>query len=346
MYAHMYLQALHNVTPPNHYTQKACWDILRQASETRKLRAGSMALAEKVLMGDSGIEKRHFALRPDDALFSKDAEALNHAFEREAPKLATTAIEGALQKAEQLPANLDALIICTCTGYLCPGLTSYVAESLGIRNNCYLQDLVGLGCGAAIPSLRAAAGFLALEPKATVAVIAVEVCSAAFFLDDDAGVIISACLFGDGASASIWSNTHRPGALQASHFDTLHLPDQREQLRFTNQAGKLRNILKRSVPGVAAKAVAQLYERRDGEPDAVIVPHPGGRDVVEAITEAVQSTKPDASLQVLQNYGNMSSPSVLFVLEATRQQAPASTYWLTTFGAGFACHSCQLKAVD
>ena len=54
-----------------------------------------------------------------------------------------------LDRKEKLPADLDALIICTCTGYLCPGVTSYVSEQLGLRTDAYLQDLVGLGCGAA-----------------------------------------------------------------------------------------------------------------------------------------------------------------------------------------------------
>ena len=80
-----------------------------------------------------------------------------------------------------------------------------MAELTGMRHDVYLADLVGLGCGAAIPMLRAAQGFLAANPQAVVATVAVEICSAAFFADDDPGVLISLCLFGDGAAAAIWT---------------------------------------------------------------------------------------------------------------------------------------------
>ena len=93
----------------------------------------------------------------------------------------------ALERAGVRVNEIDALIICTCTGYLCPGLTSYVAEQLGLRPNAFLQDLVGLGCGAAIPMLRAASHVIAAQPDAVVACVAVEICSAAFYLDDDPG---------------------------------------------------------------------------------------------------------------------------------------------------------------
>jgi predicted naringenin-chalcone synthase len=90
-----------------------------------------------------------------------------------------------------------------------------VAEQLGFRTDAFLQDLVGLGCGAAIPSLRAAEAILAAQPSVVVACVAVEVCSAAFYLDDDPGVLVSACLFGDGAAATIWSSTPGPRGLSS-----------------------------------------------------------------------------------------------------------------------------------
>jgi 3-oxoacyl-[acyl-carrier-protein] synthase III len=99
----------------------------------------------------------------------------------EGPALAARALTAALAQANIKATDLDALLICTCTGYLCPGLTSYVSEQLGLRTDAILQDLVGLGCGAAIPTLRAASHVLAAQPGATVACIAVEICSASSF---------------------------------------------------------------------------------------------------------------------------------------------------------------------
>ena len=129
---------------------------------------------------------------------------LNKAFENAAPRLAARSLRKACDSAGSEPRALDALFVCTCTGYLCPGVSSHLAEQIGIRSDAFLNDMTGLGCGAALPTMHAASCFLAAHPEATVATVAVEICSAAFYLDDDVGVIVSACLFGDGASAALW----------------------------------------------------------------------------------------------------------------------------------------------
>jgi len=241
--------------------------------------------------------------------------------------------------------EIDALLISTCTGYLCPGVTSYVAESMGLRPDAYLQDLVGLGCGAAIPTLRSASHLLAARPDATVACVAVEICSAAFYVDDDPGVLISACLFGDGAAASIWRGGPGPSGLQAFDFDTHHQPADRDKLRFEMRDGKLRNLLDRSVPELAAGAVARLWERRGPRPVSRVVTHAGGIDVLTALSGALPGYPLDASAAVLKNHGNMSSPSVLFALEEalrTASPGPEGDFWLVSFGAGFSAHSCRI----
>jgi alkylresorcinol/alkylpyrone synthase len=223
-------------------------------------------------------------------------------------------------------------------------VSSYVAERLGLRSDAFLQDLVGLGCGAAIPTLRAARGVLADQPGARVACIAVEICSAAFYVDDDYGVLVSACLFADGAAATIWSSEPGRLGLHARGFDTLHVPEDRDLLRFETRGGKLRNLLDRAVPGRAAAAVARLWEQRGDRPVARVALHPGGRDVIEAAQPVLAPHDLSASASVLRTKGNMSSPSVLFVLEEIlREGVPTGgDIWLASFGAGFSAHSCRL----
>jgi alkylresorcinol/alkylpyrone synthase len=306
------------------------------------LRPRSASLMEKILCnGSSGIERRNLALKAIGETFDRSAEDLNRGFEREAPPLASTALRDALEKSGHLPADVDALFICTCTGYLCPGVSSHVAEQAGLRHDVYLADLVGLGCGAAIPMMRAAQGYLAANPGAVVATVAVEICSAAFFADDDPGVLISLCLFGDGAAAAIWTGEGAPGDWQAGHFTTTHRPAEREKIRFVNSAGKLKNQLHRAVPGLAGEAVAGLFALRTAEPDQVLA-HSGGRDVVEVL-ESVLGFQLNETREVLRDHGNMSSPSVLFALEKRLASHPSDQrLWLTAFGAGFAAHACEL----
>lgn len=306
-----------------------------------------MDLLGRVLCGDSGIETRHFAFdRPDD-VFLLDAQDLNERFEASAPPLAAKAVAAALDQAGLHATDLDGLVVCTCTGYLCPGLSSFVAERLGLRANAWLSDLAGQGCGAAIPMLRQAAHFLAAHPGTRIATVAVEICSAAFHLDDDPGVLISACLFGDGAAAAVWSDhpapTGRP--LHCGRFQTLHLPQHREQLRFTNHQGKLRNILHRSVPSLAAEAVAQLHAEQDStDAPEVVLAHPGGKKVVEALRSVLPGHPLAETEALLRTHGNMSSPAILFVLERALAGTPRQSYWLTSFGAGFTCHACRICA--
>jgi alkylresorcinol/alkylpyrone synthase len=336
----MYLTSLATTNPPHCFTQAETWHALQSHPAIGDLKPRSLSLLEKILCnGSSGIGSRQFTEAELAPVFRHDAENLNRSFESHAPVLATEALSKALKKAGLAPESIDALFLCTCTGYLCPGPSSHVAEAMGLRPDTYLCDLVGLGCGAAIPTLRAAHGYLAANPDHTVAVIAVEVSSAAFYMDNDPGVLISLCLFGDGAAAAILSGS---GKWKFDGFDTHHVPSDREKIRFTNSGGKLKNQLHRSVPELAAKAVATLYARHPSTPDQILA-HSGGRDVIEAIESALPFYLTETR-EVLRRHGNMSSPSVLFALEERLRTCPDDTsLWLTAFGAGFAAHSCHLS---
>jgi predicted naringenin-chalcone synthase len=345
----MYLHSLTTAVPPTCFTQAECYEFAQHPDVRGRLNRRSQLLVQAVLRGDSGIERRHFAVPDVPGVFSYTADQLNEAFRREAPKLAKAALTSALAEAGVEAKDLDVLLICTCTGYLCPGLTSYVAEQLGLRSDALLHDIAGLGCGAAIPTLRTADALLRAQPDATVATVAVEVCSAAFYLDDDPGVLISACLFGDGAAAAIWKSAPGKTGLRCSEFTSHHEPAHRDKIRFEQRQGKLRNLLDGAVPSLAARAVSQLFESEQRRPNGKriehIVAHPGGRDVVNALERAVPGYSFDSSRRVLRSYGNMSSPSVLFVLneslQTDRPKADAD-WWLVSFGAGFSVHGCRL----
>jgi len=339
----MFLNALATATPPKAFTQSHCWRIAANSGIRQQLRPESMAILKKVLLADNGIRQRHFAVDEVEHLFDFDADTLNRNFARAAPLLASEALKRALSRAGLSASDLDGVFVCTCTGYLCPGVTSYLSELMNLRSDAHLVDLVGLGCGAAIPTLRTAAGYLAANPDANIACIAVEICSAAFYLDDDPGVLISACLFGDGAAATIWSTRDAGIGLRTSGFDTLIRPADRDLLRFEMKNGKLRNRLQRTVPSTAAQAVSELYARKGTSPVEEVIAHPGGRDVLTELRGALPDWTFPHSTAVLSEYGNMSSPSVLFVLEHyLAERKPEHDLWLVSFGAGFSAHACRL----
>jgi predicted naringenin-chalcone synthase len=339
----MFLKSIATAVPPRSFTQEECWQAMNHAGLLKSLNPRSADLLRKILTNpDGGIVRRNLALERIERAFDHDAQSLNETFEHEAPRLAGGALAKALHQAGMAAEELDALFLATCTGYLCPGVTSHVAEQSGMRPDVYLADLVGLGCGAAIPMMRAAQGYLSANPQAKVATVAVEICSAAFYADDDPGVLISLCLFGDGAAAAIWSGEGAADAWQAGNFTTVHQPENRGKIRFINSAGRLKNQLHRAVPELVGEAVAGLYEKRSADPDQVLA-HSGGRDVIEAV-EAKLPFHLTETRGVLRDHGNMSSPSVLFALERRLANGghKDQRLWLTAFGAGFAAHACEL----
>jgi alkylresorcinol/alkylpyrone synthase len=202
----MFITGLGTSAPPQRYTQRECWNAICNSPQFPKLKSRSQAILKKVLNSENGIASRHLAINPISEVFEITPDALHSRFAKHAPAIATQAAQRALKDANCKPEEIDAILISTCTGYLCPGLTSYVSEQLGLRANIFALDLVGQGCGAALPNLRTAEALLAANRAEKVLSVCVEVCSAAFFLDDDPGVLISACLFGDGAGAAVLSN--------------------------------------------------------------------------------------------------------------------------------------------
>jgi alkylresorcinol/alkylpyrone synthase len=259
-----------------------------------------------------------------------------------------------LKNADCSPAEIHGVIISTCTGYLCPGLTSYVSELLGLRENIFALDLVGQGCGAAMPNLRAGEAILAAGRAKKVLSICVEVCSAAFFIDDDPGVLISACLFADGAGAAVISN--KPLAdrrrVEWKFADSRLVTAERDTLRFGHQNGKLRNILLPEVPQVASDLAEKLFSESliatDVKREQVTgwILHTGGRNVILALCEKLKLSADDVrhSSAVLRQFGNVSSPTVYFVLErALNDSVPDGLWWMSAFGAGFSCHGAFLE---
>jgi len=349
----MFITGLGTAVPPKRYAQGECWEALLQSTRYHQLAPRSRAILKKVLNGSSGIATRHLVLENLEQAFELTPNALHARFVKHAPLLATQAAERALANSGHRAEELDALVISTCTGYLCPGLTSYVSERLGCRPEVLALDLVGQGCVAALPNFRTSEALLASGRCQRVLSICVEVCSAALYFDDDPGVLLSACLFGDGAGAAVLANSpggNRPVKWKAS--GSLLQPANRDLLRFEQKDGMLRNILSPLVPKIAAQHAAPVLEQvlactgvRRSQLTGWVM-HPGGRDVLVAISERLGLTEQDLrwSAAVLREFGNLSSASVYFVLKAkVGESAPAGYWWMSSFGAGFSCQGALLE---
>lgn len=350
----MYLAGLGTATPEQRYTKADCWEAFKVSAWFVRLDRRARAIAEFVLQSDNGIEARRLAVASLPEVFAIDPDTLHARFLAHAPWLATRAAERALADAECGAGDIDAVVISTCSGYLCPGLTSYVAQALGLRADVQALDLVGQGCGAALPNWRMAEALLASGRCAHVLSVCVEVCSAAMYLDNDPGVLISACLFGDGAGAAVLCAMPPAGkrSIRWKATGSLIDPSQRDALRFEQRHGLLRNILTRAVPALAGDYAARvlaivLAEQglRQSDISGWIL-HAGGRDVLAALRQRLGLSEGDQhhSAAVLREYGNLSSAFIYFVLQAAlAEPTPGGLWWMASFGAGFSSHGALLE---
>ena len=350
----MHILGVNTANPPTRYTKAECLVAFEKSAWFARLDVRAHLIARTVLQRDNGIEARRLAVESLDEVFTIDPNTLSKRFLTHAPLLAAQAGERALSKAGLQATQIDAVVVSTCTGYLCPGLSGHVAERLALRPEVQAFDLVGQGCAAALPNLMLGNALLATGACEHVLSICVEVSSAAMYLDNDPGVLISACLFGDGAGAAVLSRQAGPSGRRIEWKDSTSLvePGERSALMFEQRDGMLRNILTRAVPALAAdyaqRVLGTVLDRAGLNPGDVgtWIMHAGGRDVLQALKKRLELEPGDLrySAAMLREYGNMSSAFVYFVLEAAlADDAAPGWWWLSSFGAGFSCHGALLE---
>ncbi len=343
------LSALATANPKRYATQEEIYAFL---AAHFPMQPEEKELYRQLLM-EGPIRGRHIAVDVDEEICSQDPDCLIRRFATHSRRIAAEAARSALSQCSLSPADIDGLIVNTCTGYLCPGLSSYLVEDLGLPPSTSVFDLMGMGCGGAIPNLETACRMIQSGARETVLCVSVEICSATFFLGPDPDLVVSNSIFADGASAAVIQvGDDSPQAADVSSllrfldFESVTLPKYREQLRYTTQGGRLRNVLTRNVPVIGAKAVGQVVQRlldRHSLPRETIdwwVVHPGGTQVLNAVQKQIGLTPERLrfSYEVFREYGNMSSPSVMFVLDRILRQArpkPHEMGLLLSFGAGF-----------
>jgi len=312
------------------------------------------SLLQRIFVENQSIGYRYFAAdAPTDALQDSQDELIAR-YQRFGVQVSVEAANRALNQATLAPEQIDAIVVNTCTGYLCPGLTSYVAEALPLRDDVRPFDLQGMGCGGALPNLETAYNFLQAHPRSNVLIIAVEICSATVYFDEAPDILVSNALFGDGAAAAVLTNHPGNGRIRLKGFSAGLYPQERHHLQYRTENSKLRNVLSMRVPILGARHGKEVIDRllagngaRYEDIQHWIV-HPGGQKVLDAFQSAL--SLPEEALApsraVLYNYGNMSSATVLFVLEELlRQRAPrpGDKGLMCSFGAGFSAYAALLE---
>ena len=192
------LQAIGTANPRRYATQQEFYDWLVGHFP---MAPDEQELYRKVTL-EGPIEGRYYGVDFDEQGVQVTPDALISRFQKHGTLIAVQAATNAMKEAALTPRDIGGLVVNTCTGYLCPGLTSYVSEQLGLDPATKIFDVMGMGCGGAIPNLECAAGILARNPTKPVMSIAVEICSATMYMGPDPDLVISNSIFGDGAAAA------------------------------------------------------------------------------------------------------------------------------------------------
>jgi predicted naringenin-chalcone synthase len=337
-------------TPPYAVKQSEAEAFLRN-HYSKVLEPRSLSKMIKIFAHPS-VLNRYLAVKDLECLVNEDPDTRIARFTHWAVELSSQAINKALEQAGITTDDITGLVVNTCTGYICPGISTYLLEKLGFSNKIRMHDLVGSGCGGSIPNLQVCRDMIQGNRDEVVVSVSVEICSATFQMADDLSLIISNALFADGASAAVlWS---RPGALKliasASRCDTKY----REDIRYVYRNGQLHNQLSLQLSEFASKTVARvvndLLTPRGLKLEDIkhLAFHPGGEKVINAVRDELRipEIKLQATRDVLAGYGNMSSPTVLFVLREILSNGIAPGDWclIVAFGAGLSAHGFLLKA--
>ncbi len=333
--------------PPLRLSQETAFEIY---TNLVPLSDQAKSLLQRIFVSNHSIGYRHLGLDAPTDVLEDSQDKLIARYKKYGVHVAVEAANRALSNAGLTPDEIDALVVNTCTGYLCPGLTSYVAEALPLKPGVHPFDLQGMGCGAALPNLQTAYNFLQAHPNSNVLIIAVEICSATLYLDEAPDILISNALFGDGAAAAVLTSRPGSGRVRLQGFSAGLYPQDRQHLYYRTENSKLRNVLSVDVPAVGARRGKEVIDRllaqagRGYQDIQHWIVHPGGQKVLDAFEGALNLPEQalTASRTVLYNYGNMSSATVLFVLdEVLRNHSPQAGDFglMCSFGAGFGAYA-------
>jgi alkylresorcinol/alkylpyrone synthase len=335
------IAAVATATPATRFTQG---ELLRLAGYRDERRRGFFE-ASDIAARHLYIDRERF--RPDESV-----DELNDRFRRGALELSEQAARAALARAGWTPDQLDFVATTTCTGRLTPSLDAHLVARLGCRNDVQRVHVGDTGCASAVVALQQAWNHLRVFPGHRALVLAVEICSAAYFLDDRLESAVAHAIFADGAAAAALAAEGDGPAVLAHR--TLFRSEHLDAMGFEYPGGRPRIVLSKDVrrigSGMMAEMARALLELQGLKREDVRhwVLHSAGRRVLDrarALLELDEGALAH-SRAVLREYGNMSSATILFALERVlRLETPVPGDWgvLIGLGPGFAAEGALLR---
>ena len=361
----VYLQAIATAVPEHAYTQ----EFARRFLLALPFYDDATKRFVERLYRDTGIEKRHtvigdYGKDPSQFTFyppSPDlqpepaVEARNELFVREAEALSLRVAEKLLARLPRLDrGRISDLLTVSCTGFSAPGFDFHLQKALGLSAGLHRFHLGFMGCFAALPALQLAADICRSRPEARVLVVALELCSVHLQFKPDREVMVANSLFADGAGAALVSAQRSEvegSVFRLERFAARTIPESEQDMAWRLGTVAFDMRLSAYVPRLIERNLGAILEdllaeaglgRRDVALWAI---HPGGRAILDraAATLGLSPGNLWASYQVLRDFGNMSSATILFVLELLLAAEPGGRTFAAAFGPGLTVESALLE---
>ena len=342
------LLSLATASPPHELRQDKVVEVARGAFAPRFPQFERMV----PVFHNAGVRTRQLVMPVEWYLAPRSWPERGEAFLTGALDLFCQAAQGALDEAGLTGADIDVIVTVSSTGIATPSLEARAMDRMGFRPDAARVPLFGVGCAGGATGLALAARLAGAEPGCNVLLVCVELCSLAFRLDEPSKTdIISTAIFGDGAAACVLASGEA-GFAEVTGRAEHTWPDTLDIMGWRVDATGLGVVLARALPPFIRQEIRPAMERmlaRQGlEIDDVdrFICHPGGMKVIEAMERAfgLGQGALDHEREVLADHGNMSSPTVLFILDRARRAGLPKRSVVTAMGPGFTASTVTLAA--
>jgi alkylresorcinol/alkylpyrone synthase len=331
--------------------------VLEQSEAKARAReafGGNKALFDRLagVFDNAGIARRHIVAPQDWYMSSHGWRDRNALYLEAGESMFAEAATAAIEKAGLKPEQIDGVVTVSTTGIATPSLEARVGPTIGLRPDVRRVPVFGLGCAGGVNGLSLAARLAAADPGTYWLFVTVETCSISIRLDsDDPAAVVATALFGDGAAAAIVTSGEHSLARIKGSAEKLW-PDTQRIMGWDVEDSGLAVVFDRAIPPFIEANLEQAVEemcvqlgiaREDIDRFCC---HPGGVKVIDAIESALHLNQGELNLEreVLRDYGNMSAPTVLFVLDRLLKQGLPDKVMMTAFGPGFTCAGLLLEA--
>lgn len=308
----------------------------------------------KKIFDGASVDKRFSIMDPLEVFSNTSFEERNSIYVREVIDLGEKVLTKALAKANWKPEDLDYIITVSCTGIMIPSLDAYLINKLKLRQDIVRLPVTEMGCAAGISGIIYAKNFLQANPGKRAAVIAVESPTATFQLNDfSMANIVSAAIFGDGAACVLLSSLEEEEGPEILCDEMYHFYDTIDMMGFKLTNSGLQMVLDIEVPNTIATHFPEIihpFLKKNklsiSDIDHLIF-HPGGKKIIQTVDELFSDLGKNINdtKEVLKLYGNMSSATVLYVLERIMKNNPQKGEFglMLSFGPGFSAQRILLK---